>query len=100
MPTQIGILLYMSGVLLVLMWVQIMCEVVEGVTFVIIMAIYQPPIHPSRTRIIQDARVTAAVWGPLDQYFVTGDDVGALTKYDIINVRISHRRHHLNISAL
>lgn len=40
-----------------------------------------------RSRTIQDARVTAAVWGPFDQYFITGDDVGTLTKYDIVNVR-------------
>ena len=43
----------------------------------------------NRTRTIQDARVTAAVWGPFDQYFITGDDGGALTKYDIVNVRSS-----------
>lgn len=51
-----------------------------------------------KTKIIQDARVTAAVWGPFDQYFITGDDVGTLTKYDIINGQgdeiLSHVTEH------
>ena len=35
---------------------------------------------------VDDSKVTATVWGPLDQYIVTGHESGALSQYDIIEV--------------
>ena len=36
---------------------------------------------------VDDSKVTAAVWGPVDEYIVTGHVNGALSQYNILDVR-------------
>lgn len=36
--------------------------------------------------VVDTSKVTAAVWGPLDEYIVTGHESGALSQYNIFDV--------------
>ncbi len=36
---------------------------------------------------IKPSKVTSAVWGPFDQYVITGHEDGSISQFDIINVR-------------
>ena len=35
---------------------------------------------------MDNSKVTSAVWGPLDEYIVTGHENGALSQYGILEV--------------
>lgn len=35
---------------------------------------------------MDNSKVTSAVWGPLDEYIVTGHENGALSQYNILAV--------------
>ena len=39
-----------------------------------------------RRVVVDSSKVTSAVWGPLDEYIVTGHDNGALSQYNILDV--------------
>ena len=39
-----------------------------------------------RRVVVDNSKVTAAVWGPLDEYIVTGHESGALSQYNIFDV--------------
>lgn len=43
---------------------------------------YESPI---RRVVVDSSKVTSAVWGPLDEYIVTGHDNGALSQYNILD---------------
>lgn len=42
---------------------------------------------PIRNVVVDHSKVTAAVWGPLDQYIITGHVNGDLSQYNILEVR-------------
>lgn len=35
---------------------------------------------------VEDSKVTAAVWGPFDEFLIAGHENGGLSQYDILNV--------------
>ncbi len=37
---------------------------------------------------VKPHKITSAVWGPFDQYVITGHEDGSVSQFDIIHVRI------------
>ena len=36
---------------------------------------------------VEDAKVTSAIWGTFDQFIITGHEDGTVAKYDILKVK-------------
>ncbi len=49
--------------------------------------IYTYCCFASRKTVVKPSKVTSAVWGPFDQYIITGHEDGSISQFDIINVR-------------
>jgi len=41
---------------------------------------------PVRKVVVEGSRVTSALWGPFDQFLITGHEDGTLAQYDILHV--------------
>lgn len=43
-------------------------------------------LPPPRKVVVEGSRVTSALWGPFDQFLITGHEDGTLAQYDILHV--------------
>ena len=43
---------------------------------------------PPRKVVVEGSRVTSALWGPFDQFLITGHEDGTLAQYDILHVSL------------
>ena len=53
----------------------------------ILLHFYTSYIYDCRKVPVEGSKVTAALWGPFDEYFVTGHENGAVCRYDVTRVR-------------
>ena len=47
-------------------------------------------LPPPRKVVVEGSRVTSALWGPFDQFLITGHEDGTLAQYDILHVSLEH----------
>ena len=47
-----------------------------------------PPLLSLRVIPIEGSRISASVWGPFDEFLVTGHESGEICRYDV--TRVSH----------
>jgi len=45
-------------------------------------------LPPPRKVVVEGSRVTSALWGPFDQFLITGHEDGTLAQYDILHVSL------------
>ena len=55
-------------------------------------------LFPCRKIPVEGSKITAALWGPFDEFLVTGHENGAICRYDITRVHLSMRSAFLTLT--